>query len=75
MILNETIIGDLRMAGFLVINKNDQTFIEGKSPAGMDWLIECDFGRFYLYTCPDKYYHLIDEYDTLDKALERSKHL
>lgn len=75
MILNETIIGDLRFAGFLVINKNDQTFIEGKSLAKVDWLIECDFGRFYLYTCPDNYYALVDEYDTLDKALERSKYL
>lgn len=62
--MTEQEINDLRAVGYLVSCKEGQVSVEGDN-----WVVEEDFGRWFLYFVEGTYYVYVDEFDSLDKAI------
>lgn len=63
-------IANLRLLGFLVTNKEGQTFVESEN-----FIIECDFDRWYLYETKKERYEYRDEFSTVYEAIDYAKDL
>lgn len=62
--MTEQEIHDLRSVGYLVSCKEGQISIEGEN-----FVIEEDFGRWFLYYTDEASYCYMDEFDDFNKAI------
>ncbi|UPW39328.1 hypothetical protein ESCO47_00092 [Escherichia phage vB_EcoM_ESCO47] len=71
MSLNETLINDLRLAGYEV-NTNNIGLIQIEGPG---FILEHEFNQWWLYESYDDSLHFeyVDQFDRLDDALEAAK--
>lgn len=67
--MNEALINDLRLAGYEVnINGVGLTQIEGNG-----FILEYEFIQWWLYANYGKLIEYVDQFDSLDAALEAAK--
>lgn len=66
MNMNEALINDLRLAGYEVnTNGNGLTQIEGNG-----FILEYEFSQWWLYANYGELIEYVDQFDSLDAALE-----
>ncbi|ARW57487.1 hypothetical protein [Kosakonia phage Kc304] len=70
-------IADLQLAGLLVKELEDgRVLVEGTSPAGLDYLLEEDFGIWWVYEATaNGDYTSVDAFGLFDDAYECAKKL
>lgn len=61
-------IANLRLLGYLVKNDEGQTTVEGDN-----FIIEEDFGRWFLYEIKENHYEYRDEFLTVFQAIDYVK--
>ncbi|CUL02443.1 hypothetical protein [Escherichia phage slur07] len=67
--MNEALINDLRLAGYEVnTNGNGLTQIEGNG-----FILEYEFSQWWLYGNYGELIEYVDQFDSLDAALEAAK--
>ncbi|ANA49411.1 hypothetical protein BI049_gp057 [Salmonella phage vB_SnwM_CGG4-1] len=71
----EQIVADLELAGFDASVEDGRLMIEGTSKNGVGYVIEEDFGAWWLYEYTGKDYYAVDAFSSMDEALEAAKNL